>query len=79
MNEKIKCCEDCIILHKAYEILNKEKEEDFIDTDRKRKALIFLINKLQRCPKKCHMWLKASNCTLNEDGTVNVNNSGRRY
>lgn len=79
MEEKIKCCRDCVRLYWALEILQKDKPEDFIDSDRQRRSLSRIQGKLETCPNKCLMYLGADNCTINDDGTVNINNSGKKY
>lgn len=66
-------------LHAAMEILREDKPQDFIDQDRFRRATSLITGKLEGCSNMCFGWLTASNCTVDRDGNVHIdNNMGRR-
>ena len=63
-----KICENCFLLHQADKhVMGNPKLTKDIKAH------------LMKCKERCYMYLTASNCTINEDGEVTIDNSGRKY
>lgn len=72
MEEKPKVCNKCRILWPVYETMHKVTQRPKLGK-KDSMEYRYVSGELNRCPDKCLKWLRASNCTINDDGAVNVN------
>jgi hypothetical protein len=82
MTDRPKTCSKCLDLVRNYGTVPKDSDNfSMIFANRNVKDPHYKAAQkaLESCPNKCILWLLAANCTIDQDGNVTVDNSGRKY